>query len=109
VWYYDTDSVIITFFIRWICFIIRSLTAIYNHGIDGHVVFLYSLTAIDNHEVEASPLDILIILCTGCSGNGHCNYNITSNSENELFKRATCECDVGYTGISATSRRCIDS
>lgn len=58
------------------------------------------MTAIDNHGVEAAPLDVLIILCSGCNGNGECNYDITYNSEYELFKRATCDCHTGYTGTA---------
>ncbi|XP_052721310.1 uncharacterized protein LOC128192563 [Crassostrea angulata] len=57
-----------------------------------------SITAIDDYEVEASPLVIVIALCSRCSERGICNFTTIKNSETEQFKRASCDCRTGYTG-----------
>lgn len=57
------------------------------------------MTAIDDHGVEASPLDIVIVLCSDCSGRGNCNFTTIQISETEQFKRVSCDCRTGYTGF----------
>ncbi|XP_061188930.1 uncharacterized protein LOC133197100 [Saccostrea echinata] len=57
-----------------------------------------SVTVVDNKGEQAAPVDVAVILCSGCSGRGTCNYNDTLSSASELFKYAKCICDIGYTG-----------
>lgn len=63
------------------------------------VHFIFSITAIDDYEVEASPLVLVIALCSGCNERGNCNFTTTQISETEQFKRASCDCKTGYTGF----------
>lgn len=62
-------------------------------------ISFFSMTAIDDHGVEASPLDIVIVLCSDCSGRGNCNFTTIQISETEQFKRVSCDCRTGYTGF----------
>lgn len=56
------------------------------------------MTAVDNQNVSASPVDVDIILCSGCNSHGDCNYNITRSSTSSMFKLASCVCYTGYDG-----------
>uniref|UniRef100_A0A8W8NDF3 Fibrillin-1 n=1 Tax=Magallana gigas TaxID=29159 RepID=A0A8W8NDF3_MAGGI len=64
---------------------------------DTNVVNI-SVTAVDNQNVSASPVDVDIILCSGCNSHGDCNYNITRSSTSSMFKLASCVCYTGYDG-----------
>ncbi|XP_078334851.1 uncharacterized protein LOC111121476 isoform X3 [Crassostrea virginica] len=57
-----------------------------------------SITVVDDKGAEASPLDVSIILCSGCNNHGDCSYNSTRPSSSELFKHAECICHTGYSG-----------
>lgn len=63
------------------------------------LIFFFSVTAVDNQNVSASPVDVDIILCSGCNSHGDCNYNITRSSTSSMFKLASCVCYTGYDGI----------
>ncbi|XP_060067948.1 mucin-like protein [Ylistrum balloti] len=61
-----------------------------------------SLTAVDNYNISAPPLEVEIILCPGCSGNGTCNYTQTIPTTNDNFQYATCDCNIGYEGANCS-------
>lgn len=63
-----------------------------------YLFFFFSVTAVDNQNVSASPVDVDIILCSGCNSHGDCNYNITRSSTSSMFKLASCVCYTGYDG-----------
>nr|XP_022292249.1 mucin-4-like isoform X6 [Crassostrea virginica] len=57
-----------------------------------------SVTAVDNQDVSASPVEVAIILCSGCNGHGECNYNSTRSTSSSMFNLAVCVCNTGYDG-----------
>ncbi|XP_069119594.1 uncharacterized protein [Argopecten irradians] len=59
-----------------------------------------SLSAVDNYNFSAPPLEVQIILCPGCGSNGSCNYSRTIPTTDTNFLYAVCECDIGYEGVS---------
>ena len=56
------------------------------------------MTAVDNQDVSASPVEVAIILCSGCNGHGECNYNSTRSTSSSMFNLAVCVCNTGYDG-----------
>lgn len=58
----------------------------------------FSVTAVDNQNVSASPVDVAIILCSGCNNHGDCNYNSTRSTASSMFNLASCVCYTGYDG-----------
>lgn len=60
--------------------------------------FFFSVTAVDNQNVSASPVDVAIILCSGCNSHGACNYNSTRSTTSSMFNLASCVCYTGYDG-----------
>lgn len=58
----------------------------------------FSVTAVDNQNVSASPVDVAIILCSGCNSHGDCNYNSTRSTTSSMFNLASCVCYTGYDG-----------
>ena len=60
---------------------------------------LFSISAIDDKQAQASPIDVEIIVCSGCSGHGSCVYNVTRDPDSESqFNLATCDCNTGWQG-----------
>ena len=63
--------------------------------------YIYSLVAKDTFGVQSPLLLLDIILCTGCSGNGQCDYTKprTLASVTEGFSIAECTCDSYHEGM----------
>ncbi|KAL8611728.1 hypothetical protein ACOMHN_038981 [Nucella lapillus] len=55
--------------------------------------------AVEDSKGAVSPsLRISIVLCTGCSNQGSCNFSTIRPSVNEYFQLATCDCQPYYAG-----------
>uniref|UniRef100_A0A8W8N521 Fibrillin-1 n=1 Tax=Magallana gigas TaxID=29159 RepID=A0A8W8N521_MAGGI len=57
-----------------------------------------SITVVDDKGEEAAPIDVAIVLCSGCNDHGTCDYNTTRTSTSDMFKYAACNCTIGYSG-----------
>ncbi|XP_041371795.1 fibrillin-2-like isoform X2 [Gigantopelta aegis] len=61
-----------------------------------------SLTAVDQKGLKAALVDTTIVLCTGCSDQGQCDFTthqtVTTSTQNQMFHIATCTCVTGWTG-----------
>ncbi|KAL8604296.1 hypothetical protein ACOMHN_023666 [Nucella lapillus] len=55
--------------------------------------------AVEDSKGAVSPsLRIPIVLCTGCSNQGSCNFSTIRPSVDEYFQLATCDCQPYYAG-----------
>ena len=60
----------------------------------------FSISAIDDKQAQASPIDVEIIVCSGCNDHGTCVYNVTRDPDSESqFNLATCDCNTGWQGL----------
>ncbi|XP_053372749.1 uncharacterized protein LOC123561027 [Mercenaria mercenaria] len=59
-----------------------------------------SVTAKDDYGVNSPPLDVVIVLCTGCTSHGVCNTSVIREDvkSTDNFKYATCICEPYWTG-----------
>ncbi|XP_062609556.1 uncharacterized protein LOC134271356 [Saccostrea cucullata] len=57
-----------------------------------------SVSVVDDMGVESPSLDVTIILCSGCSNKGQCDYENVLTTENALSYKADCICNIGYSG-----------
>ncbi|XP_061188876.1 mucin-like protein [Saccostrea echinata] len=57
-----------------------------------------SVSVVDEMGVESPSLDVTIIMCSGCSNNGHCDYENVEATEHALNYKAGCICNIGFTG-----------
>ncbi|XP_062605769.1 uncharacterized protein LOC134267580 [Saccostrea cucullata] len=57
-----------------------------------------SVSVVDDKGVESPSLDVTIILCSGCSNRGRCDYENFLTTENALSNKAGCSCNIGYSG-----------
>jgi hypothetical protein len=71
-----------------------------------HCISIYSVTVVDDKGEQAAPVDVAIVLCSGCSGNGDCNYNNIRSSGSDMFSYAECDCNMGYSG-KLLNHKCI--
>ncbi|KAL8617491.1 hypothetical protein ACOMHN_062702 [Nucella lapillus] len=56
------------------------------------------VVAEDSKGAVSPSFSIDIVLCTGCSNQGSCNFNTTRPSVDEYFQLATCDCQPYYAG-----------
>ena len=59
---------------------------------------LNSVMATDNKGLSSEPIKVEIILCSGCSNHGSCDYDLPRNQTGDYFKIASCICQPEYTG-----------
>ena len=61
----------------------------------------FSITVVDNQNVYAEAIDVIIVLCTGCSEHGSCDFTTfrQDNVTTETFKIATCNCSKYWEGM----------
>ncbi|XP_052803968.1 uncharacterized protein LOC128234050 isoform X2 [Mya arenaria] len=53
----------------------------------------------DDKNVTSSEIEVTIIYCNGCTGNGQCNYNSHREGEGtDSFRIAVCECPLNWEG-----------
>ncbi|KAH3701384.1 hypothetical protein DPMN_076382 [Dreissena polymorpha] len=58
-----------------------------------------SITVTDSKNVSAPILDIVIVVCSLCSGHGTCNTSVFREAQgNPNHKLATCQCEPYWTG-----------
>ena len=58
-----------------------------------------SVTVIDSKNVSAPILDIVLVVCSLCSGHGTCNTSVLREvHDNPNFKLATCQCEPYWAG-----------
>ncbi|XP_062605771.1 uncharacterized protein LOC134267581 isoform X2 [Saccostrea cucullata] len=57
-----------------------------------------SVSVVDEMGAESPSLDVTIILCSGCSNRGQCDYENVLTTENALSYKADCICNIGYSG-----------
>ncbi|XP_048727085.2 uncharacterized protein LOC125645542 [Ostrea edulis] len=57
-----------------------------------------SIIAVDSQGAQSPSLDVSVILCTGCSDRGDCDYVNVIPSDNDRFHTAACSCNIGYSG-----------
>ncbi|XP_055997524.1 uncharacterized protein LOC125645548 [Ostrea edulis] len=57
-----------------------------------------SIIAVDSQGAQSPSLDVSIILCTGCSDRGNCDYVNVIHTGNDRFHTAACICNIGYSG-----------
>ncbi|KAK3088019.1 hypothetical protein FSP39_013547 [Pinctada imbricata] len=69
---------------------------------DGTEITSISITAVDESSLQASPIDVWIVLCSGCSGNGECDFNQTIATSNPTFSFARCICKIGWSGMNCS-------
>ncbi|KAL3861926.1 hypothetical protein ACJMK2_007937, partial [Sinanodonta woodiana] len=60
------------------------------------------VTVEDDKGFQASPLDVLIIVCTGCRDHGSCDYETirTDPRSTDQYKYATCQCQPYWEGTN---------
>ena len=67
------------------------------------IIFVYSFVAKDSRDGTSANIVSNIVLCTDCSGNGICDYNVRILPQNmtrtSSFFLAPCECHHGFTGL----------
>ena len=59
---------------------------------------LYSLSLIDNKDVRSRTEDVLILICTNCSGQGTCITDQPRDNDNIQFSLLVCNCSTGWEG-----------
>ena len=60
-----------------------------------------SVNVVDDQNVASEEIEIVIVLCTGCSGgHGVCNYLEYRHDSTNDFKYAICVCNDSWTGKS---------
>ncbi|KAH3882943.1 hypothetical protein DPMN_006890 [Dreissena polymorpha] len=58
-----------------------------------------SVTVTDSNNVSAPILDIVLVVCSLCSGHGTCNTSVLRETHgNPNYKLATCQCELYWTG-----------
>jgi len=60
--------------------------------------FSKRVIATDNKGLSSESIEVEIILCSGCSNHGSCDYGLTRNQTGDYFKIASCICQAEYTG-----------
>lgn len=60
--------------------------------------YVFSVIAIDEQGVNSPELSVIIVLCSGCSDHGTCNFTKVRPDSTAEFKYATCECEPYWTG-----------
>ncbi|CAC5394799.1 unnamed protein product [Mytilus coruscus] len=57
------------------------------------------VTTVDSDGVTADAIEVVIIICSGCSGDqGTCDYDTLRNETNPNFLIASCNCTTGWSG-----------
>lgn len=64
-----------------------------------HEFYFDSVTVVDEHNLTAEPIEVHVVLCSGCTNQGTCDYNTIRNQTYEYFKIAACNCNIGFTGM----------